>query len=493
MSGGRVFSKVAGRADQLSGLARRGPSRHRVAVLAFAPVFALALAIAPQEIHWERDVTFAEPGGTRLALDLARPVKCERAPAMLCLHGGGWSQGNRQHMDGIVKDWAERGYVAATASYRLVPEATWPAQLDDVVAALAFLRKNAARFRLDPERIGATGFSAGGHLALMLGLDEARTAVAGGPVRVVVNYFGPTDLRALEQFKEAAGFVRDVAGDAPLADLSPAAFANVGDAPVLTLQGTEDPLVPAQQAQSLHALLQQTSVPTQLELLEGRGHGWPGKDLVRTQDMAQAFAGRYLHASQPMLVAADFDADADAFELFDQAAWQRLDDGRTRLALAKKSDYAPPHRSPTGLAILREPQVGSFTLDVDARSTTAEYGHRDLCLVFGYQSPTRFYYAHLASQPDERAHGVFLVHDADRTNIVQTKSADVRWGDHWHRLRVQRDAASGRIEEFVDDFATPALTATDRTFVTGRVGFGSFDDQGEFDAVWLYGERVTGG
>jgi acetyl esterase/lipase len=464
-----------------------------VAVLALAPV--VVLALAPQEIHWERDVTFAEPGGTRLALDLARPVEGDRAPAMLCLHGGGWSQGNRQNMHGIVEDWAELGYVAATASYRLVPGATWPAQLDDVVAALAFLRKNAARFRLDPERIGATGFSAGGHLALMLGLDEARTAVAGGPVRVVVNYFGPTDLRALEQFKDAAGLVRDLAGNAPFADLSPAAFVNVGDAPVLTLQGTKDPLVSPRQACSLHALLQRTAVPTQLELLEGLGHGWRGKDLAHTQDMAQAFAGRYLHASQPPLTAADFDTDADvdAFELFDPGAWHRRGDGRTRLALAKKSDYAPTHRSPTGLAILRAPQVGSFTLDVDARSTTAEYDHRDLCLVFGYQSPTRFYYAHLASKPDERAHGVFLVNDADRANIVQTKSEGVRWGDHWHRLRVRRDAASGRIEVFVDDFATPALTATDRTFVTGRVGFGSFDDQGEFDALRLYGDRVAGG
>jgi hypothetical protein len=290
--------------------------------------------------------------------------------------------------------------------------------------------------------------------------------------------------------------VRDLAGDAKFADLSPAAFVGVGDAPVLTLQGTEDRLVNPRQAKSLHALLQQTSIPTQLELLEGLGHGWGGEDIVRTQAMAHAFAGRYLHASQPLLFAADFAADLDAdfaaFELFDKAAWERRTGGRSVLALARKSDYAPPHRSPTGLAILREPEVGSFTLDLDARSTTAEYGHRDLCLVFGWQSPTRYYYAHLASKPDDRAHGVFLVNDADRTNLVQTKSDGVQWGDHWHRLRVRRDVASGKVEVFVDDFGTPVLTATDKTFVSGRVGFGSFDDLGEFDAVRLYGVRATG-
>ena len=456
---------------------------------------AFVLALAPQEIQWERDIVFAEPGGTRLALDVVRPAKGERLPAMLGLHGGGWSRGNRQNMHGIAADWAKAGYVAVTPSYRLVPKATWPAQLDDVVAALAFLRENAERFHLDPERIGATGFSAGGHLALMLGLDEARTAPAGGPVRVVVNYFGPTDMRDLEQFKQAGGMVRALAGDAKFADLSPAAFVSVGDAPVITFQGTEDHLVHPRQAKALDVLLRKTSIATQLELLEGLGHGWSGKELIGTQATARAYAGRYLHADAPLLFATDFDADTDrgAFELFSETAWERHTDGRSVLALAKKSDYAPPHRSPTGLAVLREPVVGSFTLDVDARSTTAEYGHRDLVLVFGWQSPSRYYYAHLATKPDDRAHGVFLVSDADRTNIVQTKSEGVQWGDHWHRLRVRRDVASGKIEVFVDDFGTPVLTATDKTFGSGRVGFGSFDDLGEFDAVRLYGVRATGG
>ena len=115
--------------------------------------------------------------------------------------------------------------------------------------------------------------------------------------------------------------------------------------------------------------------------------------------------------------------------------------------------------------------------------------HRDLCVVFGYQSPTRFYYVHLASTPDDRAHGVFLVDDADRVNITKTRNEGMRWGDVWHRVRVRRQVEDGTVEVFVDDFAAPAITAKDTTLGSGRVGFGSFDDCGAFDAVRLYGRR----
>lgn len=434
-----------------------------MSVLASALVASLSLQNATaNDFVVATDVVFAERGSQRLALDLVRPRGDGPFPTMLCLHGGGWRQGDRHEMLAIVEDWARAGYVAATASYRLVPEGTWPAPLDDCVAALAFLRANAARFHLDRGRIGATGFSAGGHLALLLGLDDERTAAAGGPVRLVVNYFGPTDLRMFAQAR--------------------------GPGPVLTLHGSDDRLVPVHQAEALHAHLRQAGVPNELSILDGRGHGWRGDDLRRTQAQARAFADLYMRAGAlPLLVAEDFDGEASAVELFAPEAFVTRSAPRRCLALTGKSTYAPPVRSPTALAVLRAPRVTDFVLDVDVRSTTAEYGHRDLCVFFGYQSPTRFYYAHLATKPDDHAHGIFLVDDRDRVNIVRTRSAGMRWGDGWRRVRVRRDTASGDIEVFVDDFAEPILTAQDTTLTAGRVGVGSFDDLGEFAALRLYG------
>jgi len=457
--------------------------------LAAAAALTLVLQAPPARgfVH-EAGVTFADRDGTRLALDLVRPRGDGPFPLMLCLHGGGWRQGDRREMLGVMEDWTRAGYAAATASYRLVPEATWPAQLDDAVAALAFLRTHAARFHLDKERVGATGFSAGAQLALLLGCDAARTSAAGGAVRAVVSYFAPTDMRGLEHAHDFGGeVVRALAAGKPLADLSPAAFVDAGDAPVLTLHGEDDRLVPPGQAEALHARLRGARVPNQLEIVRRAGHGWGGQKLERTQALALEFAGRYLRGGDlPLLAAEDFDGGTEAFELRAAAAFEIREESRRCLALARRSDYTPPVRSPTALAILHAPAVTDFVLDVDVRSTTAEYPHRDLCVVFGWQSPTRFYYAHLASKPDEHAHGVFLVDGRDRVNVAKSRDGGMRWDDAWHRVRVQRDAAMA-VAVFVDDFATPVMTATDTTLASGRVGVGSFDDCGEFDALRLYG------
>lgn len=459
-------------------------------------VLALASVCGAQDFLEKRDLVFAEVDGQQLAMDLMLPRGDGLRPAILCLHGGGWNSGDRSHVRVVVQDWARAGYVAATASYRLSTTHTWPAQLEDVAGAVRFLRQEAKSFGIDPERIAATGFSAGGHLALMLGCDAARTASAGGAVRAVVNYFGPTDLRGLQQFGGAAGVVRQLAGDQPFADLSPLVFVDAGDAPVITLHGRDDSLVPFRQAEALHGKLRRAGVPQRLELLDDAGHGWSGRRFVATQASARAFVDTYLRAGDlPLCYAADFAAGEPSLELIGGRAWRIVGEGlgrASRLVLGAKSAYVPTVRSPTALALVPEVDVGAFVLDVDARSTTAEYGHRDLVLVFGYQAPDRFYYAHLASKPDDRAHGVFLVNGADRVNITKTRDDGMRWRDGWHRLRVRRDAA-GAIAVFADDFAEPKLTASDLTLPHGRVGVGSFDDCGEFDAVRVYGVRAASG
>jgi hypothetical protein len=136
-------------------------------------------------------------------------------------------------------------------------------------------------------------------------------------------------------------------------------------------------------------------------------------------------------------------------------------------------------------------EVSDFVLDVDLRSTVKDYGHRDLCLVFGWQDPERFYYVHLAKAADPHAHSVFLVDRKPRVSIAVERTQGVEWGDGWHRVRVHRDTASGKIEVFFDDLTKQVIRAEDRTFLHGRIGVGSFDDTGEARNVRLRGRLVT--
>src|SRR5205807_6120750 len=123
------------------------------------------------------------------------------SPAVLCIHGGGFRAGNRQGYDGLIMRLAAQGYVAATVEYRLAPKYQFPAAVFDCKAAVRWLRANAAKYHIDPERVGVTGGSAGGHLAQFLGVTadvKEFEGDGGNPeqssrVACVVNYYGPSD------------------------------------------------------------------------------------------------------------------------------------------------------------------------------------------------------------------------------------------------------------------------------------------------------------
>ena len=217
-----------------------------------------ALPAIPDDVIWEPAIEYAAAGAktVNLMMDVVRPRKQSgRLPAVVCIHGGGFRRGSRDSYLPLCIRLAQRGYVAATVSYRLSPLDQFPAPVHDVKAAVRWLRANAARFGIDPERIGATGGSAGGHLALFLGLTTGIAEFEGsGPhpeqssrVACVVNYYGPTD------FTKSYGKSVDAAEVLPLflgGDLeherlahikaSPLNWVSPSAAPVLTIHGTED-------------------------------------------------------------------------------------------------------------------------------------------------------------------------------------------------------------------------------------------------------------
>lgn len=175
--------------------------------------------------------------------------------------------------------------------------------------------------------------------------------------------------------------------------------------------------------------------------------------------------------------------ELDDFDFTDPAAW-RWSDGS--LELVGGGSYEPPQRSPREIALLKDVEVGDFDLEVEALQTGRDYGHRDLCVFFGYQDPAHFYYVHLATTPDENACNVFLVDGAPRRRIAPIPDQGVDWGrDAWHRIRIERRIEPGTIRVWFDGVLV--LEAIDRTFVRGRLGVGSFDDSGTFRRLNIRG------
>lgn len=176
------------------------------------------------------------------------------------------------------------------------------------------------------------------------------------------------------------------------------------------------------------------------------------------------------------------------FVMSDPKAWQYSQaQASFSLEQARQSAYAPPHRSPVNIALIADQQFGDFVLEVDLMQTSREYGHRDMCLFFGFQDPANFYYAHLSTAADDHAHNIFRVHNAPRIKIASRTTSGVDWGQTvWQRIRLVRELESGRIAVYWNDEPEPIMEAVDKTFAKGLMGFGSFDDTGKVDNIQIW-------
>lgn len=186
----------------------------------------------------------------------------------------------------------------------------------------------------------------------------------------------------------------------------------------------------------------------------------------------------------------DFESGAAAWEMTDDKAWkiQPEEEGsdNTVLALVRGSRYQPEVRSPQSIAWATEVDAKSFRLDVRAKQTGREYGHRDLCFFFGKQDPSHFYYVHLATKADPHANSIFLVDGKPRVSIAAERTDGTDWATGWQNIRIERDADSGSIKVYFNDMEKPVMVAGDKHFSGGPIGLGSFDDVGQFDDVKLY-------
>lgn len=248
----------------------------------------------------ENSLTYGKGGNTELKLDLAMPeVGPGPFPAIVCIHGGSWKRGQRQDLSQLIKTLAGRGFVAVTISYRLSNEAQFPGQLEDCKAAVRWLRANAATYKIDPAAIGVIGFSAGAHLACLVGLTDSNDGFEGkggnpnqsSSVRAVVNFFGPTDLTTPEwqerSHKETfTPFLGGTIKERP--DLyrraSPVSYVRSGAPAFLVFHGTKDRVVSSEQSRRFATKLQGAGVPVKFIEVDGEGHGWGGDKFIKSME-----------------------------------------------------------------------------------------------------------------------------------------------------------------------------------------------------------------
>lgn len=287
---------------------------------------------AASTVTVHRDLVFASRSTGALVLDLYRPVVPGHVPVVLWLHGGGWFTGDRTLCPDLAARAAASGLAYASAEYRLSAQATYPAQLHDVQAAIRHLRGNADRWGLDPDRIGAWGASAGGHLALMLAAarpdsgdgvlqaasgsrgDESTGTMTDSSVQAVAVSYPPTDLTVRVNGAEGAAsdprtpearLLGAAPSSAPDRARAASPLFHVGPhwPPVQLSHGTADTLVSWRQSEKLHRALRGFDVVSELYLVEGYRHGFlnpAGRldvDMAKVMDDGRLDAETWANAS----------------------------------------------------------------------------------------------------------------------------------------------------------------------------------------------------
>lgn len=223
----------------------------------------------------ERDLRYTGPHGQ--ALDVYRPATGSRRPAVLVVHGGSWRAGDKADVEPTARALAEAGLVAFAPGYTLAgPErAGFPRQRRELRAAVRFVRRNAARFGVDPSRVGALGISAGAHLAALIGTAARGPLDSGGRLGAVVAWSGPFELRAaalrrvlgqdIAAFLGCRGCPRRAAAASPIAHVS-------SDDPPMMIVNSSHELVPAGQARRMARRLRLAGVRTRLLVVPGSLH-----------------------------------------------------------------------------------------------------------------------------------------------------------------------------------------------------------------------------
>jgi acetyl esterase/lipase len=239
-------------------------------------------------LRLHRDIEYARVGQRALCLDLRLPP-CPTGllPLVIWIHGGGWRKGTKDAP--MALPLLEHGYALASIDYRLSSEAIFPAQIHDCKAAVRFLRAHALDYGINPDRFGAWGDSAGGHLAALLGTSGHVAALEGdlghagvsSRVQAVADWYGPTDFLAMGGWHEDAdspeslligGVIRKHPERCAVAN--PITHIRPDNPPFLIMHGDRDTTVPINQSELLYQAMRRAGVDVSFEKQIGEGHGF---------------------------------------------------------------------------------------------------------------------------------------------------------------------------------------------------------------------------
>lgn len=236
----------------------------------------------PEDIEVFKDIVYKQVDSVSLKLDVYKLKNLKTAtPVLIFIHGGSWSKGNKSDYLPYLIDYANKGYVTVTISYRLSGIAPFPAAVQDVKCAVLWIRAHSKEYMINPDKIAVIGGSAGGHLAMMLAYSDEKEFTDKCPdtsyskIQAVVNIYGPTDMTTeyARNRGECLYFLGKSYQEAP--DLyqaaSPRTYISSDDPPTLIFHGTIDSLVPVSQSDSLHKWLDHAGVPNEYHKLKG----WP--------------------------------------------------------------------------------------------------------------------------------------------------------------------------------------------------------------------------
>jgi acetyl esterase/lipase len=250
-------------------------------------------------LAWLDNVVIGKGGGRDLHAEVAYPVNAQRPmPAVILIHGGGWAYGGPQPIHNMVSfpgnftaRFAKQGYFTVFAEYRLSGEAKWPAQIQDCELAVRWLRANAAKYGVDPNRIGIWGYSAGGHLvACMATMSDVKEYQGDGgypgvssTVQAVVDWFGASDFTDPLVQADSGVAIQGLMG-MPYAQnpeawkkASPVFYVKPNDPPILIIHGEEDQFLPVSQAKTFDAALTKAGATHQLVIVKNGKHSFVPK------------------------------------------------------------------------------------------------------------------------------------------------------------------------------------------------------------------------
>ena len=253
------------------------------------------------------DIPYCNTDSAGQRMDVYFPDAGGPWPALVYVHGGAWMRGDKSEAAIFAQGMTDQGYVVISINYRLYPAARYPAMIEDVKCAIRSLRANAAEYNLDPNRMGAIGVSAGGHLVALLGASEASAGMDVGEyleqssrVQAVVAMAPVTDLT--RSFPNAdIELIRHVGfGEDNVVQASPVTHVTPDDPPFLLIHGDRDEVVPVEQSQLMYDRLVEANVPAQLVIVRNARHSLTAPDgsatptLGEINQVIQDFLAQYL-------------------------------------------------------------------------------------------------------------------------------------------------------------------------------------------------------